>query len=553
MSVKKPSTLSALRSALHDRQVLAILFLGISSGLPYGAIGGTLNAWLSTVDVKPSTIGLLSWALLAYSFKFMWAAAFQSRREPLNLKIGPYRAWMTLFLVAITCGLFVLASMRPPNGLAIIGLVSVLIAVLSASFDTVLAAWRIQIARDDMHLDVLSVVEQFGYRAASLLSGFVALIAADHFGWPVIFICGGLIYLFSGVGIWLAAPTKTPEDQTNAASEQLLPYLDISIKRRMTAIILLCWGIAFYIIAEFMYGALTQPENYNARNFIRNKGSLIIVLTVISLGIGSAILKVLNDRNALRNIKPQDIQVSSLLDILYQAIVIPMVELITRLKWAVILVVALVLSYRFTDLIWGGFAYPFYLGENYGALGHTLTEVGFASKLMGVFATIFGIMVGGIAMIRFGRMPVFVFGAIFAALTNLVFADLALDAHYTDAVLGVLQIDDLFAAFGLDQRMARLTTAIFVENTVIGIASAASVAYLSSIVNKKYAVVQYALLVSLVMLLGVLGRPTIGAIIETDGFATAFIVCAALGAVAVVLSLIEWARLYRHNKAQSHK
>jgi len=164
---------------------------------------------------------------------------------------------------------------------------------------------------------------------------------------------------------------------------------------------------------------------------------------------------------------------------------------------------------------------------------------------MGVLATIFGIMVGGIAMVRFGRMPVFVFGALFAALTNLVFADLALDAHYTDAVLGFLQIDHLFNSFGLNQRMARLTSAIFIENTVIGIASAASVAYLSSIVNKNYAVVQYALLVSLVMLLGVLGRPTIGAIIETEGFAKAFIVCAALGGVAVILSIVEWIRLSR--------
>ena len=61
--------------------------------------------------------------------------------------------------------------------------------------------------------------------------------------------------------------------------------------------------------------------------------------------------------------------------------------------------------------------------------------------------------------------------------------------------------------------------------------------------NKDYAAVQYALLVSLVMLLGVLGRPTIGAIIEDEGFAKAFILCAALGAIASILALIEWIRI----------
>jgi len=223
-------------------------------------------------------------------------------------------------------------------------------------------------------------------------------------------------------------------------------------------------------------------------------------------------------------------------------------ELIGRLKWAAILVMAVVLSYRFTDLIWGGFAYPFYLGENYGALGHTLQEVAFASKLMGVFATIAGIAIGGIAMLRFGRMPVFFFGAVFAAATNLLFADLALGATYTDPVLKTLQIDHLFGAFGLDIRMARLTSVIALENIAVGLASAASIAYLSSMVSKQYAVVQYALLASLVFLLGVLGRPTIGAIIEEDGFATAFVICAGFGAIASLLALVEWIRIARNAK-----
>lgn len=547
MAHKKISTFSALKTGLGDRQVLAILFLGLASGLPYVAIGGTLNAWLSTVDVKPSTIGLLSWALLAYSFKFMWAAAFQSRREPLNFRIGPYRAWMSVFIVSISIGLFSLSQLRPPNGLAFIGLISVVVAILSASFDTVLAAWRIQIARDETHLDILSAIEQFGYRVASLLGGFIALLAADRFNWPSVFMAGAVIYAFTAIGIYLASPTPTPNPQNSNITQpvSLLPHVTAKTKSIATVIVLIGWLIAFYIIADFMIGALTTPDSHNARDFIRYKGPIIIALTVISLGIASAVLIWLNKRSkALLPIPSTDVTTQkNFLNILYGAILLPMIELISRLGWSVVLVVSLILSYRFTDLIWGGFAYPFYLGVNFGALGHSLTEVGFASKFMGVIATIFGISVGGVAMLRFGRMPVFVFGAIFAALTNLIFADLATGARYTDATLATLQIDHLFSMFGLDQRMARLTSAIFIENLVIGIASAASVAYLSSIVNKNYAVVQYALLVSLIMLLGVLGRPTIGAIIETDGFAKAFIICAALGGVAVILSIIEWARL----------
>jgi len=57
--------------------------------------------------------------------------------------------------------------------------------------------------------------------------------------------------------------------------------------------------------------------------------------------------------------------------------------------------------------------------------------------------------------------------------------------------------------------------------------------------------------VSLVMLLGVLGRPTIGVIIETDGFAKAFMICAGLGAIASILALIEWIRIARTNQSLS--
>ena len=97
--------------------------------------------------------------------------------------------------------------------------------------------------------------------------------------------------------------------------------------------------------------------------------------------------------------------------------------------------------------------------------------------------------------------------------------------------------------------MARLTSVIAVENIAVGVASAASIAYLSSIVSKRYAILQYSLLASLVMLLGVLGRPTIGAIIEEEGFARAFVLCAAFGGVASALALAEWVRIARSERA----
>lgn len=547
-TAEKMTTRQALKQALTDRQVLAMLILGFASGLPYVVVAGTLNAWFSTTDVNMASIGLLSWAMLAYSFKFMWAAALQGRKTPFGFNIGPRRFWMFVFLAISTVGMGFLSLSEPPNGLGLIGLLALLIAISSSCFDIVLAAWRIESARDGMHLDILSTVEQFGYRIASIAGGMLALILADYIGWRSTFFSMTGLLGATVIGIIIANPAIIEK-----VSKPVVSRLSASQRNIGTVLVLMGWAFGFYLIGNFAVGALTDPENHSARIFTRTQGPWVIISTVIWLFIVSAVL-VWQDKIRPESSRQETVAKPNILDVLFVAIVEPMMELIGRLRWAAILVLAVVLTYRFTDLIWGGFAYPFYLGENYGALGHTLTEVAFASKLVGVFATIAGIALGGLAMLRFGRMPVFFVGAIMAAATNLLFADLALGARYTDPVLSLVQLDHLFEAFGMDIRMARLTSVIALENIAVGVASAASIAYLSSIASKQYATLQYALLVSLVFLLGVLGRPAIGEIIETQGFAHAFILCAAFGGVASVLAGLEWiriARLYRRAKPEA--
>lgn len=542
----KPSITKALGQIFTDRQVLAMLILGLASGLPYVAVLGTLNAWFSTVGVKTSTIGLMSWAAMAYVFKFMWAASFQNRRTPFKLAIGPRRFWLFVFQILITIGLFIIAFSDPPNGLGKIAIVSVVIAVFSASFDIVLAAWRIESARDDLHLDILSTVEQFGYRTASLLGGFVALILADHFGWRNVFISGSVLMAFTVVGILLARPLPEKE----IATRRIVHFgknLSFNERAIATGIVLLGWGTSLYLIARFMVGALNDPANYSSKVFMQKDGLIVIGLTVILLTIIAAYLVWTDNSRTQSNPSKPDIPAQGVFGIMYAAIIEPMMELFSRLGPALFLVLALVMTYRFTDLIWGGFAYPFYLGENFGALGHTLSEVGYASKLFGVLFTILGIGLGGLAMLRFGRMPVLVAGAILAATTNLLFADLASGAHFMDWFLSFTHLDDVFISAGSNIRFARLTLAIAAENIAVGVASAASIAYLSSVVNKEFAAVQYALLASLTFLFGILGRPLIGDIIEEKGFAYAFILCAWLGAVAVVLTALEW---YRQSRAK---
>ena len=227
----------------------------------------------------------------------------------------------------------------------------------------------------------------------------------------------------------------------------------------------------------------------------------------------------------------------------------PLVEFVGRMGWSLVLILSLVLTYRICDAIWGTFAYPFYLGE----LQYTNDEVAFASKFFGVGAIIAGLAIGGYLLTAIGRMATLTLGALIAALTNLLYADMAAGGANMQAAsdaIGFSALIGFMAPFG-SEALPRLTFTIMWENLAIGIAGAAYVAWLSSIVSKKYSAVQYALLSSLTLLVGTLGRGALGEMIEKQGYYDVFILTTLIGMLAVVLCVFEWIRVVRSGRSQN--
>jgi PAT family beta-lactamase induction signal transducer AmpG len=536
-------------SIFNDQRFMAMLLLGIASGLPFAVICGTLNAWFAAEKVSVSTIGVLSWSALAYSFKFLWSPAMHRATIPAFRRFGMRRSWFIPLQSLIAACLFGFSFLDPLTGIAAIAALAVLGAFLSATFDIVVDTWRIETASSPEELDSLTMQYQFGYRLASFVGGAGALILSDILhSWNVTLgILGGLMAL-TLVGALLAPEPEPPEAVPPRGGELVASPTDgfsNGSRNLVIAIVLLGWGWAFWVLGSFMIDALGNPEAAKPGPFTLTVGPFIVIATVLTPALGAVWLMHGRDQgNRLRLPQlPPRLQKTS--DIMFGAIVAPMIELIGRMRWAAVLALFLILTYRLTDALWGSFAYPFYMGTEGGALGHTAIDVALASKIIGVIAIMAGVAVGGVLVKWFGRMPSLVAAAVLAAATNLLFADLARGSPGIDRFLATFQIGDLFNALGLNIRMARLTTAIMAENLAVGFASVVYVAYLSSIVNPKYAAVQYALLSSLTMLIGQLGRPAIGAMIESDGFASVFILTALVGVVPVLLSLAEWFRQSR--------
>jgi PAT family beta-lactamase induction signal transducer AmpG len=544
-----------LFAALGKRKSGAMFVLGFAAGLPYVLITGTLTAWFTNDGIDVKTIGVFSWIIIIYGFKFLWSPAIDRLPAPPVFNMGQRRAGILLLQGVIIAALAVISTASPQTQIGLIALAAVVCTFASSSQDILIDAWRIEVADEETPLDVLSSVYQVGYRLAAILGGAGALIMAARMGWNATFVVLAALMAVAVAGVFIAADSPLQNKKIGIGDGAPPPRW----RNYALTPVLAGWGWSFAALFGFMAFALTRPDLANARAFTTQMGPLIVLASVIApVAAAALMLRASSLVPSAAAMRPWPMQ--GAFDSVYGSVLAPMADLIARLKWAVLLVLVLVLSYRFADLVWGAFAFPFYMGAEFGALGHTNDEVAIASKVFGSFMTFWGIALGGLAILKFGRLPCLFAGAVLAAATNLLFADLASGASATDAFMSALHLYPLFKLLqpladfltlqvAVDERLSRLMVVIAAENLAVGFASAANVAYLSSIVNARFAAVQYALLASLTMLIGSLGRGALGELIEAEGYAAVFYLTAALGLVAVVASGAEWFRQARASRA----
>ena len=522
---------------LGNRKTASMLALGFASGLPFALLTGTINAWFSAAKVDLATIGVLSWIGLAYAFKFLWSPIVNV--APLQA-FGRRRGWMLICQAVITLSILVIAAQDPGTGLGVMAVAAAVGAFASATQDMSIDTWRLEVADDMTPLDLLSAVYQFGYRIAAFVGGAGALLLADQLPWNGVFVVAAFVMAAAMLGT-LAAPE--PEIRPIQA--------DLTQKARDTPVlrayvvgaILLAWGWAGFVLISFMITAVTSATPPDAKAFTATYGPLIVVATVM---FPCALAAWMVQRGFGSDIRaPVPAFLAGIADRFYAVIVEPFVELMSRLKWAAILVLIVILSYRITDSVWGPFAYPFYLGE----LKYTNSEVALASKMIGVAMLLIGILAAAWALVQLGRMLSMVIGAIVAAITNLLYVDLANGSPVISSFLNTTGIGPLFTSMGVSERLLWLITAIAGENIAAGFAGAVFVAYVSSLANKMHGAVQFAVFSSLTMLIGTLGRGALGEMIKTDGYASVFMFTMWLGGIAVVACLLEWWRQSRSGAA----
>ena len=192
----------------------------------------------------------------------------------------------------------------------------------------------------------------------------------------------------------------------------------------------------------------------------------------------------------------------------YIAAINPFVEFTERYGYHAILVLALIGTYRISDIVMGVMANPFYHD-----MGFTKDEIATVAKVYGVVMTLIGGVIGGILSLRIGVVRVLFLGAALSAATNLLFAWLAGRGHDLPGLIFAISADNLSA----------------------GIATAAFIAYLSGLTNIKYSATQYALFSSVMLMLPKFLAGWSGLIVDHYGYQFFFTGTAMLGVPVLVL------------------
>lgn len=193
---------------------------------------------------------------------------------------------------------------------------------------------------------------------------------------------------------------------------------------------------------------------------------------------------------------------------LRSALVEPFADFLKRYGKQALLILALIGVYRISDVVMGIMANPFYVD-----MGYTKDEVAAVTKVYGIIMTLVGAFIGGALSLKFGVMRVLMLGAVLSASSNLLFAWLAGHGHDVTALIAVISADNLSA----------------------GVASAAFIAYLSSLTNVTYSATQYALFSSMMLLAPKWLAGYSGAFVDAYDYATFFTATAFLGVPVLLL------------------
>jgi len=515
-----PRTLAQQAAALH--RLLVVTLLGFASGLPLALTGQAMQAWLTLDGIDLATIGFLSLVGLPYTFKFLWAPLMDRFELPW---LGRRRGWLVLTQLALAGVLMALAATPPQGAIQAFALLAVGVAFMSASQDVVIDAYRTELLpRAERGLGASLAV--MGYRLAMILSGGIALIWTDPaqavaaggggWTWPEVYRFMALLMVGAAVlsatllprlpGLPDLPEATGPGGPPGSARQELFGFAAVLAAVATGYLLTDRFGgaIAQLLAAPLLEGSTLAPA-------LQKRW---VDLLTLMLGIGFTLpLAAWAARRAR-----------------FQTLLGGLRNYFSQSGAAAFLL--FIVLYKLGDAFAGSLMTPFLLKS----MAYSSAEVGVVNKVLGLWMTIGGALLGGALMVKIGLWRALMFYGVLQLLSNVGFWWLAVSGK--GALPGAL-----IPAF--DWGFVKLATAtpvdggllmvIAFENISGGMGTAAFVAFLMSLCNQRFTATQFALLSAFASVGRVWVGPLAGVLAESIGWPTFFLLSTVLAAPALVM------------------
>jgi PAT family beta-lactamase induction signal transducer AmpG len=505
MPLDPPGATRAARLA----RLLVVTLLGFASGLPLALTGQAMQAWLSLAGLDLSTIGFLSLVGLPYTFKFLWAPLMDRFELPW---LGRRRGWLMLTQLALALTLFLLAAIDPVLQTRGFALLALAVAFVAASQDVVIDAYRTDLL-PAAERGLGSSLNVLGYRLAMILSGGVVLIWTDPaqaaaglpgWTWPEVYRLMAALML----GAALLSATALPRlahaaRPTSVARNDLTGFVAVVLAVVVGVMLTDQWGQA---IARW----LLSP--WQGAPLLAKWADLLALLLgmAVTFPLAAWAARKAKFETLLGGLRNYFIQPGS---------------------WAFL---AFIVLYKLGDAFAGSLLTPFLLK----AMAFAPAEVGVVNKLIGLWLTIGGALLGGGLMLRLGLWRSLMLFGILQMLSNLGFWWLAVSGKGLMPGLVLPAFDWGWLRLAQPTPVdGGLLMVIAFENLSGGMGTAAFVACLMSLTSQRYTATQYALLSAFASVGRVWVGPLAGVLAEALGWPVFFII-STVAAVPALLMLM---------------
>lgn len=249
---EKPS----IREALFNRRMIICIFTGFSSGMPLYLLFNLLPAWLRTEGIGLKEIGLFALIQFPYTWKFLWAPVLDRFAVPV---LGRRRGWMLITQLGLLAVIAGLGLVSPKDALEAVVVLSVALALLSATQDIVLDAYRRELL-PDQELGLGNAFHVNAYKVSTLVPGSLSLILADHLPWSMVFFITAL-FMLPGVALTLlvrelATSSTAPKTLRAAVVE---PFREFFGRKGIKEALVVLAFVLLYKLGDSMCTALATP------------------------------------------------------------------------------------------------------------------------------------------------------------------------------------------------------------------------------------------------------------------------------------------------------